>query len=210
MSRIIPRSLLFTVALVVAGCPLTPEIIGETVTASDSGAGGSSTSATTGDGQGVSTTTASGSTTTDLPSGAFGSACELVGFPPVINHSAITPQPACDSGICLLVVDKKYQCESDLDCETNVGDGVACDEGYCDVSPAVILEGARCTQTCETAADCPEIPGCTSGAICGSFMVTGELCCQKVCGCIDSLYVPGVMTLQMLCDEMPDFTCPDS
>jgi hypothetical protein len=206
MSRILTRSLLITAALVALGCPLTPEIIGETVTATDSG----SVSATTRDEQGASSTSAPSGATTDLPSGAFGSACNLVGFPPVINHSAITPQPACDSGICLLVIDKKYQCESDLDCATNLGGGLACDEDYCDVAPAVILKDAHCTQTCETAADCPELSGCTSGAICSSFMVTGDLCCQKVCGCIDSLYVPGVMTLQMLCDEMPDFTCPDS
>lgn len=210
MSRIILRSRLITFALVVSGCPLTPEIIGETVTATDSGTGGSSVPATTGDEQGASSTSAPSGATTDLPSGEYGSACSLIGLPPVINHSAISPQPACGGGICLLVIDAKYQCESDLDCETNVGDGVACDEDYCDVSPAVILEDARCTQTCETAADCPGIPGCTSGAICSSFMVTGELCCQKVCGCSDSLYVPGVMSLQMLCDEMPDFTCPDS
>ncbi|PCC70200.1 hypothetical protein SAMN02745121_03479 [Nannocystis exedens] len=209
MSRIITRSLLLPVALVVPGCPLTPEIIGETVTTS--GASGGSASATTDDDPGASTTTVPTGTTTSLPSGAYGSACALAGFPPIINHSAITPQPACDGGICLLVIDAKYQCESDLDCETNVGEGVACEEGYCDVSPAVILEeGSRCTQTCETVADCPEIPGCMSGAICSSFMVSGELCCQKVCGCIDSLYVSGVMSLQMLCDEMPDFTCPGS
>lgn len=201
MPRIITRSLLLTAALLVPGCLQPPEVIGVTITATDSGGAASTT---TGDGQGASTTTAPDSTT-GAPSGAYGSVCELVGFPPVLNFTAISPQPACDGGICLLVIDEKYQCETDLECQTNVGPASSCDGNICDVSPAVLLEDTRCTQTCETVEDCPEIPGCMTGLICSSFLVSDELCCQKVCGCKDSLFLSGVMSLQMICDEEPEF-----
>ncbi|MFY0532498.1 hypothetical protein [Nannocystis pusilla] len=126
------------------------------------------------------------------------------GFSSVINYTAISPQPDCDGGICLLVIDEKYQCETDLECQ-NLDPAAKCDEGLCDVSADVLLDETRCTQTCETVEDCPAIPGCMTGLICSVFLVSDELCCQKVCGCQDSLYVPGVMSLQMLCDEEPDF-----
>lgn len=201
MPRIITRSLLLTVALLTPGCLQPPEVIGATITATDSGGAGSTT---TGDGQGASTTTAP-DTTTGAPSGAYGSACDLVGFPPVINYTAISPQPSCDGGICLLVIDEEYQCETDLECQMNVDPASSCDGNICDVSAAVLAEDTRCTQTCETVEDCPPIPGCMTGLICSSFLVSDELCCQKVCGCKDSLFLSGVMSLQTICDEEPDF-----
>ena len=204
MARIITGSLLLVVALLVPGCLQPPEFVGETVTASDSGASGGSLATTSGDDAGASTRTAPGSTT-GLPSGAYGSACDLAGAPPILNYTAISPQPACDGGICLLVIDAKYQCEDNLQCQTNVDDASVCDGGICTVSPTVLLEDSRCTQPCQTVEDCPEIPGCMTGAICTSFLVSDELCCEKVCGCQDSLYLPGFMSLQMICDEMPEF-----
>ncbi|MCY0993506.1 hypothetical protein OV203_40585 [Nannocystis sp. ILAH1] len=204
MSRTLTRSRLLTVALLVPGCLRPPEVIGTTITATDSGgASGGPLSTTTGDDQGASTTTAPASTT-GIPSGAYGSACDLVGFPPVINYTAISPQPNCDGGICLLVIAEKYQCEDDIDCQMNLDPAAKCDEGLCDVSASALLDETRCTQTCETVEDCPPIPGCVNGLICSVFLVSDELCCQKVCGCTDSLFLSGVMSLQMLCDEEPD------
>ncbi|MCY1005156.1 hypothetical protein OV079_06130 [Nannocystis pusilla] len=200
MPRIIHRSLLLTVALLVPGCLRPAEVIGATITATD---GEGTLSATTDDGQGASTTTVQDSTT-GLPSGAYGSACSLKGFPPILNATAISPQPDCDGGICLLIIDEKYQCELDVDCQ-DLDPAAKCDEGLCDVSADVLLDETRCTQTCETVEDCPEIPGCMTGLICSVFLVSDELCCQKVCGCKDSLYVPGVMSLEMLCNEEPDW-----
>lgn len=204
MSRIITRALLLTALLAGPGCVLTPEIVGETLSISDSGASEDSLS-TTGEDPGATVTTAQDDTASP-PSGVYGSPCDLQGFPPVLNYTAISPQPACDDGICLLVIDGKYQCTDDGDCEANVGAGSVCDEGdVCDVAPAVLLEDARCTRTCELDEDCPAIPGCTSGATCSPMVVSGELCCQKVCACKDSLYLSGVMSLQMVCDENPEF-----
>ena len=204
MSHIITRSLLLTPVLAAPGCGLTPEIVGETLTMADSGATDDPL-ATTGDEPGATLTSAQDGTA-GPPSGAYGSACDLEGFPPVLNFTAISPQPACDGEICLLVIDEKYLCGSDPECEANVGAGSVCEEdGICSVAPSVLLADARCTQTCETDEDCPAVPGCMSGTTCTSFVVSGELCCQKVCACEDSLYLPGVMSIQSVCDEMPEF-----
>ncbi|MDC0722052.1 hypothetical protein [Nannocystis bainbridge] len=202
MARVLTRSLLVTVALIVAGCPLTPEFVGATITTTDSGASGEPVATTTGPDEGASTTTAPGDTT-GLPGGAYGSVCELVGSRPIINFTAISPQPACDGGICLLVIDKAYQCEADPDC----GADAPCDGGICSVSKAMLAEGQRCTQGCEAVADCPPIPGCMTGATCSTVLVSDELCCQKVCVCKDSAYLPGLESLQMLCDEEPELVC---
>lgn len=202
MSRFITRSLLLTVALTAAGCPLTPEIIGETITTTSDAQGGSTTT-----GQGVPTTTGQDATTgqtttTGVSDGAFGASCQLLGFPPVLNHTAVSSQPACDGGICLTIIAET--CGTDLECEVNVGEGSVCDtDGICTVTPALVAKHSRCTQTCEIVEDCPAIPGCMSGTSCSTVVVSDELCCQKVCLCNDYAYLPGIMSLQELCDDEP-------
>lgn len=206
MPRSFSRPLLLIVALTGAGCPLTPEIVGETLP-------------TTGDAQGASTTTGGdttageGVTTGDGPTtgqttgaggadGAYGSSCRLMGSPPVINHTAVSPQPACDGGICLTII--ADECANDLECEVNVGEGSTCDvEGICTVTLALVDKHSRCTQTCETVEDCPAIPGCATGITCSAVVVSGELCCQRVCLCDDDAYLPGIMSFQELCDDEP-------
>lgn len=200
MSRILTRSLLLTVALSAAGCLLTPESIGETLPTGDAQGASTTTgeSITTGDdittGEGV---------TTGVAEGAYGSSCQVLGFPPVLNHAAISVQPACDGGICLTII--AGACETDLECETDVGEGSVCGEdGTCTATPALIAEHSRCTRSCETVADCPAIPGCATGSTCSTVVVSGELCCEKVCLCNDHAFLPGIMSLQELCDEQSD------
>jgi hypothetical protein len=206
MSRITTTSLLLTALL---GCPPPPEVIGETLPTvgsdSDESIGDSTT--TTGDASSTSTTAVEGSTgaTTDPSGGIYGSFCELIDPPHPDISPVPSPQPLCDGDICVLVKEAPFLCFGDAECVEEKGVGSECDDdGFCTETPDFLAENTRCTQACETIADCPPIPGCTTGLTCAPATMLGPLCCQKLCLCNDHLDIPWVTSIQTTCDDDPE------
>lgn len=221
MSRVTTPSLLL-VALATAGCPLPPEVIGETLTTPGSGATGESVGDSTTTTAGGNSTSIEGSTTgedslgeatggdsgatTDWSGGVYGSYCELLDPPYTLLSPVVSPQPLCDGDICVLVKDAPFACFGDAECVEEKGAGSQCDDdGWCTETAEFLAANTRCTQTCESLADCPPIPGCTAGITCGPAITIGPLCCQKMCLCNDHLYIPTVTSNEQSCVGDPEF-----
>lgn len=192
------RALLLAASSLASACVLTPEVIGETLTNTDAGTGET-------DVAGASDSV--GTTSAGPGSGAYGSPCALVGAPKDLQITAISPQPACDAGICLLVDDHApWVCEVDASCEVDEGPGSVCgDNGLCNLTPSFVEDNARCTETCELDTDCPQIPGCVEGVACATITNIGALCCAKVCACKDYLNPTQAATAEANCIADPDF-----
>lgn len=202
-------------ALLAAGCPLPPEVIGETLTTLGGGDSDESVGATTT--TGASTTDIAGNTgatvgddvtgaTTEWQGGAYGAYCELIDPPHPLLSPVPSPQPLCDGDICVLVKEAPTTCFTDAECVEYKGVGSECDaDDFCTETPAFLAENTRCTQTCDTVADCPPIPGCTSGVTCAPGTLIGPLCCTKMCLCNDYLYIPGVMSNLVACNNDSSF-----
>ncbi|MEZ4450546.1 MAG: hypothetical protein R3B09_13785 [Nannocystaceae bacterium] len=172
-----------------AACPLKPEIIGETFTTADEGATESDTdadtdAATTTSASATTEGSASDSSTSSAPGLDYGEPCEFEGLGPTIEVTAMSPQPACAGGICLLVHDAILPCEDDAVCIDDPDHGACGADDLCTLAPEYVAEHARCTQTCDDVSECPPIPGCAE-VVCGPIALLGELCCQKVCACLD-------------------------
>lgn len=185
-----------------AACVLDPEFIGATltttatITASETGA----TVPTTGD-EGASATSSAPS------EGAYGVPCELVGVELALLDTWVTLQPACDDGICALVQDELRVCQTDEQC-TQDDPGSACSFGtFCELSPAFIAANSRCTRTCEVVDDCPAMQGCKAGVTCSVLTLSGDLCCQKMCVCLDHLNPVLQAANQTTCNNEPE-PCP--
>jgi len=206
-----PRSL-FALALILAtpACLLTPDVIGETLTE-----GQQESHSTATDGSGPVTTSATTEVSDNPNPLAYGQPCEL-GPPeaweetsdPPDEDDIVQPQATvlsvseqCVSGMCLLSYDDQVpiDCETDADC----GDPeLACaDFDQCVLTPAYVAEHARCTQTCDSAADCPAIPGCETGVSCAIVSLLGQNCCQPVCVCNDRHSVGRSETLAAQCAQ---------
>ena len=226
-------SLLPMICLLLAGCVLTPEIVGESLstdgpvsnsdgmtTTESGGSAGTESSVThvsaTTDGNvsvgtegpvtNVSVTTlVSESGTTYVPGeGEYGGPCELA-FDYPIEAKAVTPQPDCDGGICLFMWDQEPPgCTDDSDCPAP---WATCGGTHCILDQDVVASESRCTQTCEEDSDCPVIPGCAEGAVCVPVTKLGELCCAKMCACGDNLSVGEWKSLEQECQE-PGFCGP--
>lgn len=195
LSHLLRRALLLASSLLAPACVLTPEVIGDTLT-------GASTGET-----GVGATDGVGTTSAGPESGAYGSPCALVGAPKDLQITAISLQPACDAGICLLVNDRgPWVCEEDASCAVDEGPGSVCGEnGFCNMTPSFVEENTRCTATCEVDTDCPELPGCVAGPACATITNIGELCCAKVCACQDHLNPAQTATAEANCVADPEF-----
>lgn len=211
MSQPITRSLLLAVMLVAPACILTPEIIGETLTTAASGENDDSATSvdepsTTGTAESTSSASVGASSTSAAPQdGAYGSACTIEGLNPNAQFSALTQDPACDGGICLVVNNEAAPaCDGDPDC-IDQGEGATCGEnGICHRESAFIEENTHCTQTCEVAEDCPAIPGCMTGVSCSVFsLLDDELCCKKICACNDRLDFELVKNFETACIDNP-------
>lgn len=221
-----PRVLLRTsllAALSGSACLLDPDIIGATITttttttatitASDTGANDPTTGAndpTTGaldptTGALDPTTADDGADTTSepLPEGAYGAPCELAGMQFPFLDTEVTLQPACDDGICALVQDDLQVCQIDEHCQQN-DPASACNAAtFCELSPAFVAENSRCTRTCESVEDCPAMAGCETGVTCSVLTLAGDLCCQKMCACLDHLIPVLQAANQSTCDDDP-------
>lgn len=209
MSRVIIRSLLLAVVLAGTACLLAPEYVGATITTGGSGKSddtlGDSDPTSLDSGMSVTTDGVVSSTSMDPALTPYGSSCELVGLGADIVFTAITLQPLCEGGICLLVNDMPpLQCEEDSECAEQTEGSVCEQHGFCALPPAFVEANSRCTQTCVTAEDCPEIPGCTTGVSCTVFINIGDLCCQRVCGCNDHRYPPYEDSMEETCENYPE------
>lgn len=214
-TRRITASLLI---IALTGCPLTPEVIGDTLTTTaGSGDGESLGAGTTTAGGDGSTTVITGSTgagedltgATTESSGVYGSFCELADLSPPLLSPVSAPQPLCEGDICVLVADPPFACSGDDECVEEKGEGSQCDAaGWCTETDAFLQTNTRCTQACETIADCPAIPGCATGLTCAPGTMIGPLCCQKMCLCNDHLDKTWVTSVQQNCDNDPDM-CSD-
>jgi hypothetical protein len=216
-------SLLPILSLLFAGCVLTPEVVGESlstdgaVSASSVGTEGSVThiTATTDDNESVgtessvtnvsATTLVSESGTTHVPAdGEYGAPCELA-FDYPIEVKAVTPQPDCDGGICLFMwAQKPPRCTDDSDCPAP---WATCGGTHCILDQDVVASESRCTQTCDEDTDCPDIPGCAEGPACVPVTSLGELCCAKMCACRDHLSNGESQQLEQQC-QAPGFCDP--
>lgn len=190
----LPVTLLFLAAA--PACILGPDIVGETLTEAQLSAGAGSTT----DAQ---DTNVSATTQIELTDGAalgYGQPCELgppeamieTGDPPdpddpnLVQASVLSAINDCASDMCLFVYDNNLPptCEVDADCGTP---DAACWEGQCHLHAPYVFEHSRCTQACETAADCPDVEGCATGMSCVVVRMLGTYCCQPVCACNDQL-----------------------
>ncbi|MBZ5714206.1 hypothetical protein [Nannocystis pusilla] len=199
-------------------CVLTPELIGETLT--EGGDSAATISASTE----LTVTTLTGATdigaTTESIANPnpllYGQPCELIAeaweetADPPDGDEVLQPQATalssserCASGMCLLTYDDPLP----VDCETHADCGkpeaVCSDAGQCMLAPAYVADHTRCTQACETAADCPDIPGCQTGVSCAIASRLGENCCQPVCACNDHLSVSRSEELAAICAANP-------
>ncbi|WP_096331618.1 hypothetical protein [Nannocystis exedens] len=223
-------SLLPVLSLLFAGCVLTPEIVGDSLstdgivtsagatTESIDSAGTESSathvSATTeshdshGSATSATSTTAAVSTsngTSYVPGESeYGAPCELA-FDWPIEAKAVSPQPDCEGGICLFMWDQAPPwCADDSDCPAPWS---TCDGGHCLLDQGFVAETSRCTQTCDADAECPDIPGCQTGVACVPVSSIGELCCAKICACRDHLSAGQTQQLEQQCQE-PGFCDP--
>ncbi|MCY1053527.1 hypothetical protein [Nannocystis sp. SCPEA4] len=210
-----PSLALFLVLVTVApACVLTPELVGETLTEG----GDSATTTSAGTAASVTITTATDSAGQPNPL-LYGQPCELVAEvweetadPPDEDDvaqpmaSALSVSEQCVSGMCLLIYDD-YQlidCETDADC--GKPELICAGSGHCALAPEYVAEHTRCTQACETAADCPDIPGCQTGVSCVIVSRLGANCCRPVCACNDQLSVGRSEELAAICAYDPE--CP--
>ncbi|WAS90657.1 hypothetical protein [Nannocystis punicea] len=209
MSRVIIRSLLLAVVLAGTACPLAPEYVGATLTTGGSGMSvdtlGDSEPTSLDPGMSVTTDGGVSSTSMDPALTPYGSSCELVGLGADIVFTALSLQPLCEGGICLLVHDVPApQCEEDAECAAQTEGSVCEQHGLCTVPSAFVEANSRCTQTCATDEDCPDIPGCATGVSCTIFINIGDLCCQRVCGCNDHRYPPYEESMEDICAKYPE------
>ncbi len=203
--------ILSTVALSGAACVLDPETIGEAVSGSS-----------TGDSQGVTDTKGSSTGSTDATdttmgggSGGggdsstggdaipYGAPCELEGLAlGKIQVTAISPQDACDGGVCLFPFgDAVVSCEEDAECSAQPP-YVSCGEGgLCVLDPDYVAAESQCTQACQSDDECPEVPGCESQTACVPMATLGPLCCEKVCACLDNFDSGDVEIKTLMCEE---------
>lgn len=199
-------------------CVLTPEIIGETLTEG----GDSVTVASVGSASTVTTgATDSPGNTTESPANPdprlYGQPCELVAEaweetadPPDEDDAAqpmataLSVSEQCVSGMCLLTYDdyRLIDCETDADC--GKPELICAGSGHCALAPEYVADHTRCTQACETAADCPDIPGCQTGVSCAIASLLGTHCCQPVCACNDQLSVSRGEELAAICAYDPE------
>ncbi|MCY1004048.1 hypothetical protein OV079_00375 [Nannocystis pusilla] len=204
------------ICLLLAGCVLTPEVVGESlstdgpVSISSVGTEGSATdiTATTeyNESAGTESSVTNISATTlvvetgaiEPEPGEYGGPCELA-FDYPIEAKAVTPQPDCDGGICLFMWDQEPPgCTDDSDC---AAPWATCGGTHCILDQEVVASESRCTQTCDEDADCPVIPGCAQGPACVPVTRLGELCCVKMCACSDHLSVGEWKSLAQECQE---------
>ncbi|WP_434425442.1 hypothetical protein [Nannocystis pusilla] len=136
--------------------------------------------------------------------GEYGAPCELA-FDYPIEAKAVTPQPDCEGGICLFMwAQEPPGCTDDSDCPAP---WATCGGTHCILDQDVVASESRCTQTCDQDADCPDVPGCQSGAACVPVSSIGELCCVKMCACNDHLSVGQTQQLAQQC-QAPGFCGP--
>lgn len=103
------------------------------------------------------------------------------------QSSVLAPNDQCDGGICLFTYEDQLPADCDVDADCGTPDAVCSDDHKCVLSEAYVADNARCSHTCETAADCPDVPGCATGFSCGIVNLLGEFCCQPVCVCNDEI-----------------------
>lgn len=187
--------------LLLGGCDLKREVVGETLPGAESS--GSDTGGAT-DG----TSSATGPVTTDDPTTGApdGTPCELgppesfeEGNPPDPNPDPDAPldynagpivvaSTACAGEVCLYGVHTEVTtCEGDAECMGDDRLAGTCGEFGCDISQAWGEAHTTCTSKCEVDSDCPALPGCNAGPVCAPLSKLGSVCCQKVCGCRDEL-----------------------
>ena len=100
--------------------------------------------------------------------------------------------PECEGAVCLYADVRTVEsipCDTDADCGELgecVQDG---DGGHCALSQAHVADRSMCSQVCDSDADCQtdEDTTCVSGFGCARMAALGELCCQRVCVCLDDL-----------------------
>lgn len=206
--------------LLFTGCVLTPEIVGDSLsTDGPVGTAGATTevidsAGTESSATNVSATTeshdshgsaTSATSTTAVGGGApYGSPCELA-FDWPIEAKAVSPQPACEGGVCLFQWDQAPpSCEDDSDCPAPWS---TCDGTHCLLDQGFVAEESRCSQTCDEDAECPAIPGCQTGAACVPVSSIGPLCCARICACRDHLSAGQTQQLEQQCQE-PGFCDP--
>ncbi|MDC0674258.1 hypothetical protein [Nannocystis radixulma] len=213
-----PPCLALSLALITAApaCVLPPEIIGETLTHGDSVATSSAGTVA----PDPSPTDSPGDTTESSANPnplLYGQPCELVAEvweetadPPDEDDaaqpmaSALSVSEQCLSGMCLLTYDdyRLIDCETDADC--GKPELICAGSGHCALAPEYVAEHTRCTKACETAADCPDIPGCQTDVSCVIVSRLGANCCRPVCACNDQLSVSRSEELAAICAYDPE------
>lgn len=185
---------MFLSSLLLGGCVLQPEVLGEGLS-TDSAGVTAATQSTISAGAPLTT-----SDTTGAPEpGDYGAPCELVGVADPVQTKAVSLQPDCAGDVCVFMFDDlPPPCSDDSDC---ADPWPTCGDGHCVLDPGFVAESTVCTQTCEEDADCPPIPGCESGAACAPVTGYGPLCCEKICLCQDDFNVGTVHDLESMCQQ---------
>jgi len=192
--------------LLLGGCVLEPDVIGEGLS-TDSGpvSAGSTT-------DGMHATISASTAATDVThttaapeAGEYGGPCELVDVADPVEAKAVSLQPDCAGDVCVFMFeDTPPQCSDDSDCPDP---WPTCGAAQCVLDQDFVAESTRCTEICEDDAECPAIPGCASGEACVAVTSLGPLCCTKICLCRDDFSVGVAEQLGQMCQQ-PGFCDP--
>lgn len=126
----------------------------------------------------------------------LGAPCDH-GHPTEIRSKLLTyPHADCDGNACLYADETQPPsgpCRDDSEC----GPIGTCDpdpqsgEARCVLDPSYVTARSMCSQVCESDAECvtDEATTCQGGFTCARVSSLGELCCQRLCVCVDDLGV---------------------